>query len=128
MSLIDERSTVILRRVMESEYSTRSGRAVFPSSLDAATVNVDKANFKKLQDGYNACMDEDLIAQRGLRPMLKFVQEIKDIFPVTESSEGKGKSKPDSTVNITDAIAYLQELGLAGFIDFGISVRVDYPS
>ena len=125
MSLIDERSTIILRRVIESEYSARSGRAGFLSSMDAATPNVDQENFKKLQDGYNACMDEDLIAQRGLQPMLRFVQEIRDIFPATRSSGRKGKG---STVNITNAITYLQELGLAGFIDFGISVRTDYPS
>lgn len=128
MSLIDERSTIILRRVIESEYSTRTGGTGSSPPMGAITVNVDKANFKKLQDGYNACMDEDLIAQRGLRPMLDTVQEIKDIFPVTESYEGKGKSKLEPTAYITDAIAYLQELGLAGFIDFGISVRVYYPS
>ena len=121
MTLIGDRSGVILRRVLESEYSARSDRTI-SSPMDAATINADKANFKKLQDGYNACMDEDLIAQRGLRPMLKLVREIKDIFPVTESSE---KSKPGST---TDAITYLQELGLAGFIDFGISVRVECPT
>lgn len=69
-------------------------------------------------------MNEDLITRRGLEPLLKFVNELKNVYPLAGSSEAMEKSKgpEDSTEGVTDAIAYLQELGLAGFIDFGISV------
>jgi len=117
MSLIDERSTAILRHVLEGEYTVSVGQSTLSLSAATEIANLDKANFNKLRDGYTACMNEDLIAKRGLEPLLKFVNELKDIYPLAGSSETK-----DSTEGVTDAIAYLQELGLAGFIDFGISV------
>ena len=93
-------------------------------TVNKARTRLDKANFNKLRDGYIACMNEDLIAQRGLEPLLKFVNELKDIYPLARSSEAKEKPKKpeDSTEDVTNAITYLQELGVAGFIDFGISV------
>lgn len=122
MSLIDERSTAILRHVLEGEYMV-SDQSIVSLSASSSTASLDKANFNKLRDGYSACMDEDLIAKRGLEPVLELVNELKGIYPLAESSKAKGKpKKPEGTTQgLTDAIAYLQELGLAGFIDFGIS-------
>ena len=124
MSLIDERSTAILRHVLEGEYSATTGQSSISPSVDSSIASIDKANFNKLRDGYIACMNEDLITRRGLEPLLKFVNELKNVYPLAGSSEAMEKSKgpEDSTEGVTDAIAYLQELGLAGFIDFGISV------
>jgi len=124
LSLIDERSTAILRHVLESEYSATIGQSSFSPSAGSSIASLDKVNFNKLRDGYTACMNEGLLAQRGLEPLLKLVNELKGIYPLAESSEAKEKpKKPESsTEGVTDAIAYLQELGIAGFIDFGISV------
>ncbi|KAF8421477.1 peptidase family M13 [Tirmania nivea] len=123
MSLIDERSTAILRHVLEGEYSVNIDQSNPSLSAASSIASLDKANFNKLKDGYIACMDESLIAQRGLQPLLKLVNELKDTYPLAESSEAieKPKKPEGSTEGVTDAIAYLQELGVAGFIDFGIS-------
>lgn len=129
MGLIDERSTAILRHVLEGEYSESSSHSSFsPAALQGRSSNIDKENFLKLRDGYTACMNEELIAKRGLDPLLKFVKQLKEVYPLAEASEAKEKPKKpvDSTVDLTDAIAYLQDIGLAGFIDFGISVRAAY--
>ena len=124
MSLIDERSNAILRHVLEGEYTVSVGQSTLSLSAASSIASLDKANFNKLRDGYTACMNEDLIAKRGLEPLLKLVNELKNIYPLAEFSEAKEKPKKpeESTEGVTDAIAYLQELGLAGFIDFGISV------
>lgn len=123
MSLIDEKSNAILRHVLESEYTVSVRQSTVSLSAANSIASLDKANFNKLRDGYIACMNEDLIAQRGLEPLLKFVNELKDIYPLARSSEAKEKPKKpeDSTEDVTNAITYLQELGVAGFIDFGIS-------
>lgn len=124
MSLIDERSNAILRHVLEGEYSETSSHLSFsPSALDDNIANLDKANYNKLRDGYIACMNEDHIAQRGLEPLLKLISELKKVYPLASDAKGGKPKKPeDATEGLTDAIAYLQEISLAGFIDFGISV------
>lgn len=121
MGLIDERSNAILRHVLEGEYETTSSSSFSPSVLDSTVADLDKANFNKLRDGYLACMNEELIAKRGLEPLLKFVTELKDVYPLHPSKDTLKKPE-DPIEGLTDAITYMQELGLAGFIDFGISV------
>lgn len=123
LSLMDERSSKALRNLLESEYDSESAHSTFsPAALEFLTANIDKQNFKKLKDAYTACMDETAIAKRGVEPLLDIIKQLKTIYshsPIDNLSITKGKNFGPRS-NLTEAIIYLQDLGLPAFIDVGV--------
>lgn len=124
LSLMDERSSKVLRQLLESDYESDSAHSSFsPAALQGLSASLDKQNFKKMKDAYTACMDETAIAKRGLEPLLQIVKSLQSIYPSSSSNELVSRTKSKITgprSNLTEAIIYLQELGLSAFIDAGV--------
>ena len=124
---MDERSSKALRQLLESNYDSESAHSSFsPAALEFMSANIDKQNFRKLKDAYTACMDETAIAKRGVDPLLEIVKQLQTIYPgsMTETSTGSKGKPAGPRSNLTEAIIYLQELGLSAFIDVGVGVSI----
>jgi endothelin-converting enzyme len=83
-----------------------------PAQLVKALSSVDHDNFNKLKFAYDACMNEDVIKQEGIKPLMKILHSVVTAFPVTPSSSPNEK-------DIAGAIDLLARLGVSALIAFG---------
>lgn len=104
-TIMSENSQMLLRHILEAPYPEDSSHSLFsPSQLLLSERSADKANFKKLQDGYNACLDEATIKKAGTAPLVQILDTIKDLYKV---------DKPcPSGEDIANTVLYLAENGI----------------
>ena len=124
-----EQSELLLRHILDSSYSNEDMESTSDSSLD-------KANFIKVQTAYRACMNEDVIKSAGVRPLLKVLRKVEELFhaerPLAEREIGRRVSShwnEDSTPKLDDQLSavvlYLTKIGLGPLVDIyvGVSTR-----
>ncbi|KAH0348155.1 peptidase family M13, partial [Aureobasidium melanogenum] len=100
LQIMNEDNQLILKHILESP-------APKDTSLFWTAANPDQEIFTKLQDGYNACMNETLLASIGSKPLLDLLWQLDGIYPEKSRSSKKDES-------LTKAIEYLMEIGVAG--------------
>ena len=123
-TLMNEESQLLLRHVLESSYSE-----IMSSGKDSS--GVDKDNFQKMQDTYNACMAESLIKKQGSAPLLELLEKLEENFPVDrprqhafpkmDPQQQKGLFYSGETP-LSNAISYLMSIGVDAMLSFGVSV------
>lgn len=74
----------------------------------------DKQNLKKLQDFYASCIDEDLLNDRGLKPLREIVNTVHSLY---RQSSGKLTAQEYDDV-LLGADAAKVDLGLTSAISF----------
>jgi endothelin-converting enzyme len=84
-----------------------------PKLLARAIASVDEENFDKLKDAYNACMDEDMIKEVGVAPLLDLLNKTKSTFSAEKASASSSNS------GLSTTILYLEHLGIAGLVSLG---------
>jgi endothelin-converting enzyme len=104
-TIMSENSQMLLRHILEAPYPEDSSHSMFsPLQLASDEHSADKSNFKKLQDGYNACLDEAAIKKAGTAPLVEILDKIKDLYKV---------DKPcPSGEDIANTVLYLAEHGI----------------
>ncbi|THW77645.1 endothelin-converting enzyme [Aureobasidium pullulans] len=107
LQIMNENNQLILKHILESP-------APKDTSLFWTAANPDQEIFDKLQDGYNACMNESLLASIGSKPLLDLLLQLDKIYP-TEKSK---KNKDDTT--LTKAIEFLISIGVGGPVSIDV--------
>ena len=127
-TIMEETSQQILRHVLESPY-TDSHQLVEISSL------AEKQLFTKLQDAYNACMNEDKIKEIGSRPLLEVLRQIEKLFPAVAPQRAfdsfphqveqyqKGMSFKENN-HLSNTIIYLESIGVTTLVSFTVGVSL----
>lgn len=128
-TLMAEKSQQILRHLLESPYTDNHQFVELSSSTE-------KLLFEKIQDAYDACMDEGRIKDLGSGPLIEILRKVDRLFPAENPQETlatfeglhdrppkiegayKGKNKLSNTV------AYLESIGITALVSFDIDVRV----
>ncbi|TVY92492.1 Endothelin-converting enzyme, partial [Lachnellula willkommii] len=118
-TIMVEASQMLLRHILEAPYPDDSKHSSFsPAQLLGPLSSVDEQNFDKLQDAYNACMDEDTIKKDGLKPLVELLHQIADMFPVTESAFGKPITSADSK-SLSETLNLLLKYEISALVSVG---------
>jgi predicted metalloendopeptidase len=134
---IDEASEAndrILRDIFSGEYPFNPPKNNLPDPKQA----VDQQNFEKLQDAYQACLNETTINEVGAAPLLAILENIIAKYPVESACHPmKFKASPDKSLpnvdtdkkcsdskdSLTDVIEYLQSIGVGALFSLAVTVR-----
>ncbi|KAI8961417.1 Metalloprotease [Daldinia sp. FL1419] len=73
ITTLTEKNGIFMRNILEAPSE--------PSWISPGSI--DEKNFKKLVAGYNACLNETAIAEKGVQPLVTFLGNITETFPVT---------------------------------------------
>ncbi len=127
-TIMAENSQQILRHVLESPYSDSHQMVEISSSTEQQI-------FSKLQGQYNACMDEEKIKKIGSDPLLEVLRKIGELFPAAEPQVAPhilhGQNQKNLLANsdnkLSNAIIYLESIGVTALVDFGIGVCIPSP-
>lgn len=106
LQIMSEEGQLLLKRTLESPEPK-------DTSLFWTASSADQEIFTKLQDGYNACLNETLLKSIGSKPLLDILFQLQEIYPV-KNPKGKG----DKT--LTDAVTFLNNIGVGGPISLDV--------
>ncbi|RUS29055.1 hypothetical protein BC938DRAFT_481118 [Jimgerdemannia flammicorona] len=81
---LDQENKRALRQILEGEWHTPKRPQNLTSNLPDRDEIIDQQNFAKLKDFYEACLNETLIDDLGVQPLLPILKEIVDRFPIRE--------------------------------------------
>ena len=103
--LLTEENGQIIRRFLEGEVE----------SATESESSYDREILKKLRGLYGSCMDEKKLNKRGIKPLLKVVEEIQSLY-----RHGPNRVAGDlmDRRGLTAAMAYLHSRGIGGLFDF----------
>lgn len=81
--------------------------------LKSVVKSTDEENFMKMKAAYDACLNEDSIKKQGVAPLLKIINDVKQIYPLMAS--------PSKDIGILDerlqqAILYLDRMDITAII------------
>lgn len=106
LQIMSEEGQLLLKRTLESP-------APEDTSLFWTASSPDREIFTKMQDGYNACLNETLLKSIGSKPLLDLLFQLQEIYPAR-----KPKGKGDTT--LTDAVKFLMSIGVDGPVSLGV--------
>lgn len=120
-----ESSQQVLRHVLESPYSDSQ-------QVAGSSSSIEKQIFSKLQDAYDACMDEVKIKEIGSGPLLEVLRQIEEHFPAARPQsaskampmvyEQPQRSLRSSKNRLSKTITYLETIGVTALVSFSIGV------
>ena len=127
-TVMAENAQQILRHVLEAPH---------PEVTVDATSAADGQIFEKLQDAYNACMDEELQRAVGAAPLLTVLSQIgalfptkgqrmfykNGVFPQLDTQKQFGITS-DNDNQLSRTVTYLISIGVAGLIEIFVGVGV----
>lgn len=113
LQVMSEEGQLILKRILESP-SPQS------TSLFWTASSPDHEIFAKMQDGYNACLNETLLKSIGAKPLIDLLTELGRIYPVKQRS-----SKKDTS--LTEAVQFLISKGVRTPISIGVGADDKNP-
>ena len=131
---VSEENFRILRDILSGEYPSSPPNNILPDLKEA----VDKQNFEKLQDAYQACLNETIIDTLGATPLLSILETIIAKYPVESACHPiKFQLSPNEDVldretgkepcsetkdSLTDVIEYLQTIGVGALFSLSVGV------
>ncbi|KAF7715646.1 Endothelin-converting enzyme [Penicillium ucsense] len=80
-----------------------------------APAKEDAENFGKLKAGYEACLNESAIRDRGIKPLTNLLGKLQDVYSMGKTDH------PTSHAELTDAIIFLMKSGAEAFVSPGVS-------
>lgn len=114
LQVMSEEGQLILKRILESP-------APQSTSLFWTASSPDQEIFSKMQDGYNACLNETLLKSIGAKPLIDLLTKVGQLYPVKQP-----KSKKDTS--LTDAVRFLISRGVRTPISIGVGADDKDPS
>jgi|SRR5579859_357083 len=129
---VSEANDRILRDIFSSRYPSSTPKKNLPDPTEA----IDVQNFEKLQDAYNACLNETAINELGPAPLVSLLENVIAKYPVEsscnpikfqgpETSEVIRTAKEDcmeSKDSLTEVIEYLQSIGVGALFSLVVTV------
>ena len=129
---VSEANDRILRDIFSKPYPSRSPKKNLPDLTEA----IDVQNFQKLQDAYNACLNETAMDELGVKPLLALLENVIAKYPVdskchpikfqnTDAQRGEAGDSPHCSEikdPLTDVIEYLQSIGVGALFSLVVSV------
>lgn len=103
---MSEEGQLILKRILESP-------APLSTSLFWTASSPDQDIFAKMQDGYNACLNETLLKSIGSKPLIELLTKLGEIYPIKQH-----RSRKDTS--LTDAVQFLIGIGVRTPISIGV--------
>lgn len=133
---VSEANNRVLRDIFSGSYRSRSPNGNLPDPIEA----VDIQNFQKLQDGYNACLNETVISELGTQPLLSLLETVIAKYPVDsachpikfQTSYGSLNVRTDEEQcseiddSLTEVIEYLQSIGVGALFSLIVTVKILY--
>jgi Peptidase family M13 len=129
---VSEANDRILRDIFSGPYPSTSPKKNLPDPTEA----IDVQNFHKLQDAYDACLNETAIDELGSKPLLSLLENVIANYPV-ESSCLPVKFQPSPDIftdatydehcsetkdSLTKVIEYLQSIGVGALFSLVVTV------
>ena len=103
--LLADENRQIIRRFLEGEIKTAT----------ESESSYDREILKKLRGLYGSCVDEKKLNKRGIKPLLKVVEEIQSLFR-------HGPNRVDGDLmdrrGLTAAVTFLHSRGIGGLFNF----------
>jgi hypothetical protein len=129
---VSEDNDRILRDIFSGPYPSSTPRKNLPDPMEA----IDVQNFEKLQDAYDACLNETVINDLGAKPLLELLEKVIMKYPVESSCHPMKFQTPKDGVSseseehclekkgsLTDVLEYLQSIGVGAFFSLVVTVR-----
>jgi hypothetical protein len=122
-----------LRDIFSGPYPSTSPQKNLPDPTEA----VDVQNFQKLQDAYNACLNETAIDELGAKPLRTLLENVIEKYPVDSTCHPikfqmssaddlsplkDGERCSETEDSLTQVIQYLQSIGVSALFFLGVSV------
>jgi endothelin-converting enzyme len=87
------------------------------AAISGVNATFDKANFGKMKDAYDTCMNEDGVKAYGVTPIVKLLEEFDKVYP---------EKGPNPTVanrdELTNTLIWLAKNNVAGLVGAGTTV------
>ncbi|KAI1822367.1 peptidase family M13 [Xylaria intraflava] len=126
-SVIFDNGQSILRHILESPYSGDSKHSPFlPPNFQTRAASIDEDNFLTMQESYNACTNEAALKSTGAMPLIHFIDEVAQSFPVSDEAYITEKPlRPEDYAALSDTIFLLEKLQVTSFesLDTGADDR-----
>jgi predicted metalloendopeptidase len=106
-----ENNEKIMKDILEGPYDEKS-----VASLKPEQKTLDKANHKRLQDAFKACMNETAIKATGIAPMKKLLDEFEKLYPVAGTKGDKDE--------LTTVLVWLAQRKFSDIISVTVQVRI----
>jgi Peptidase family M13 len=130
---VSEANNRVLRDIFSGPYPSHSPKENMPDPIEA----VDVQNFQKLQDAYNACLNETIINELGAKPLLSILETVIAKYPVDStchpikfhaSYDGLNvrmdeEQCSETKDSLTEVIEYLQSIGVGALFSLIVTVR-----
>jgi Peptidase family M13 len=129
---VSEANQRVLRDIFTGPYPASPPTTSLPDPTDA----VDRQNFEKLQDAYDACLNESAIEELGADPLLSILQNVVAKYPAESKCHpiefqvsGKPSNSHVNTIDcsetegsLTSVIEYLLSIGVGALFSLVVSV------
>jgi endothelin-converting enzyme len=99
-----------LHAILENPYSKNS-------TLLGASLAFDEANFQKIKQVYDTCMNEGAIQTYGVAPLKKLLDEFEEVYPRVVLKNSTVSS------NLTNALVWLSQRSISALISASPGVR-----
>ncbi|KAI1088361.1 Metalloprotease [Rostrohypoxylon terebratum] len=113
-TLLTDTNYIFMKNILEAPFDASLG----------SNPSVDEMNFEKLVKGYNTCLNTTAITELGVQPLVTFLDNITETFPVT-ASEFKSNQTfgPSDYKSFSETVAHLFQYGISPF--FTLSTILD---
>lgn len=123
----------ILRDIFSGPYPSTSPQTNLPDPTEA----VDVQNFQKLQDAYNACLNETAIDELRAKPLQALLETVIEKYPVDSTCHPikfqmssaddipplkDGEHCSETKDSLTQVIQYLQSIGVGALFSLVVTV------
>ncbi|RMZ89957.1 hypothetical protein DV736_g2818, partial [Chaetothyriales sp. CBS 134916] len=107
-TIMADTSQTLLRHILEAPYPKDSAHSDFsPASFRCGVEkSADEANFDKLKNAYEACLNQDSIQALGIKPLLSVLEELEKLYPPTG----------DKLESLPDVLRYFNQIGRAALV------------
>ena len=129
---VSEANDRVLRDIFSGRYPSSTPKKNLPDPTEA----IDVQNFEKLQDAYNACLNETAIDELGPAPLVSLLENIITKYPVESSCKPIKFQGPENSElihdvkehcieskgSLTEVIEYLQSIGVGALFSLVVTV------
>lgn len=113
-SSFDVNVDVVLKNILESPYHSGPDAGFVSATLTEEQIPTDRENFKLIVDAYNACLNTTTVEAVGLQPLMDFIDQVVQAYPVAEGEKERLVSAEDGPV-LGEVLLFFARHGIATF-------------
>ncbi|KAF6841440.1 peptidase family m13 protein [Colletotrichum plurivorum] len=113
-SSFDVNADVVLKNILESPYHSGPDAGFVSAGLTEEQIPADQENFKLITDAYNACLNITTIEAVGLQPLMDFIDQVVQAYPVAEAEKDRPISTEDGPV-LGEVLLFFARHGISTF-------------